>query len=486
MNRFFPITHIGEPVDPPEKKQVPFGWKSLAIPDHASGLFLTWDDPLTGPLQTLRFTLAIDLREARLVEACLGESGYRLGVVDIQYGCPMQTYEIHLAPNTGEAIAREGIRLRTVDGRGPLWILGGGERDLENNERLHPHLVGGKSDHVQSSLLWQESYRSLCSLDSVQLFGWVEGCVLEGLYELSRSRDPHWHEQASQTIRNHLQLFFANGEMRYVNPRSEEVVNRWNNNEHGLMVASLVKYLPDHPALASFQETIPFWEEQVRNLTRHPSTEACYTIAYPMALIGSGEELEKQQRLYKLALNTLNQHKECLARGDHLYLRCFYDSQEKIYPNWLRGIAWYMLGHARVLQQTGVEYSEESRLAAFELERVCRWIMTLQGDDGLWSCFAHQPETGTETSGSAGISGALVLTYKLGLIGEEAVTAARQCLKGLETYMSTDGLLHGVSQSNKVEIGEPLQRYGFRSYSQMGQGLAVQLAALLERLNTAP
>lgn len=490
--RHLPVSATGEDVNLPENQQVPFSWSYLAVTDRSPGLLLKWQKPIHGKLLELRFTLAIDLRVSKVVEACLGESGYRLGLVDVEYGCPLQTFEIKLPANCGDAICKEGIRLRVMDNAGPLWIFGAADgltaqQDREPHEGLYPHLVTETEQPVETDSidLWRRSYESLCSYNSVQLFGWKEGCVLEGLQTLLEHGSPEWKVRAQKTLNEHLGLFFLeNGDMRYVDPRSKETVNFWGNNEHGLMVASLAKHLPEHPAIELFMQYIPYWEEQIQNLSRHPSCEACYTIAYPYSMIARnhGEDAVRE-RLYRLSLQTLLQHQYCLARDGHIYLRYFHDTETCIYPDWLRGVAWYMLGHARVLQNTGIDYNSESRQVAEELRRVCVQIRSLQKENGLWSCFAHQPETGDETSGSAGVAAALVLAHQLGLADFGAVEAAQRCLQGLQSYLSGDGLLHGVSQSNKAEVAEPLQRYGFRCYSQMGQGLAVQLAALL---NTVP
>ncbi|NUQ13119.1 MAG: glycoside hydrolase family 88 protein [Gemmatimonadaceae bacterium] len=105
-----------------------------------------------------------------------------------------------------------------------------------------------------------------------------------------------------------------------------------------------------------------------------------------------------------------------------------------------------------------------------------RWVVTSQRADGLWTCYAHRPETGPETSGTAGIAAALLLAHELGLAPASVQDVARRALQGLERYLSPDGFLHGVTQSNKG--GEELQRSGYRVYLQMGLGLAVQLAAI--------
>ncbi len=475
-SRRYPASRLEHPpLALPAGKAIPFDWPVAPIPPDPEGLCLHWNKPSIATLTSLRFTLAIDLRVARAVEVTLAQSGYRLGICDVQYGYPLQTFEVPLAPNAGAAVLGEGVRLRLLDGSEPLWIMAGGEGAPEGSERLWPHLFDSGAAPAGEQQRWEAAFESLASLGSLQVFGWLEGCVLEGLEALAE-RVPAWRQRAHDAIRQHLDLFFPGDQMIYFSPRSERVVNRWNNNEHGLMMPTLLRHRPGHPAVALFKEVwIEYLSKEVHSLSRNLSCEGCYTLAYPIALLSS---LEANPAWSELALDLLWLHQTHLRDGDTLHLQYLNESGTTIYPNWLRGIAWYLLGHARVLALTGCDTSPKARRVAEELRRAARWIVTLQREDGLWSCFAHQPETGVETSGSAGIAAALLLAHELGCSDASAVESAQRCFKGLLPYLSGDGLLSGVSQSNKGEIGEPLQRYGFRGYSQMGQGLAVQLAAI--------
>ena len=74
------------------------------------------------------------------------------------------------------------------------------------------------------------------------------------------------------------------------------------------------------------------------------------------------------------------------------------------------------------------------------------------------------------------------MAHELGLAPASVKDVARRAIQGLERYLSPDGFLHGVTQSNKG--GEELQRSGYRVFMQMGLGLAVQLAALHRALGS--
>lgn len=458
----------GPPVCLPEGKEAPFGWPALRVDER--GVRLRWAEPLCG-VSALRFTVAIDLREALMVELVLADSGYRIGHCEVGYGYPLQTFEIALAPGLEAAITQQGVRLRVCHAGKAFWIFGPHPGTVP--EALSPLLF---QSGAGLSSRWEASFESLCSAASLQIFGWLEGCVLEGLCELALRR-PDWKERADAAVQLHLDHFLSGDRLIYVSPRSERVEDRWHNNEHGLMLPALLRFRPEHPAIKQFCDTwIDYLHRQIEQLERNLSCEACYTLAYPIALMG---RQRGDERLIELALKLLLLHQHHLKSTGTLHLQYNYRDGTTIYPNWLRGEAWYLLGHARVLALARESHAPERRLAEKELTREIARILPLQNERGLWSCFAHQPETGDETSGSAGVAAALLLAAELGCAGESAITAAKMTLNGLTSYLSPDGLLSGVSQSNKIEAGEALQRYGFRCRSQMGQGLAVQLAAMV-------
>ncbi len=472
-HRFLPDTaEGGEGIPLPARKAVPFGWRAWCIgPD---GVTLRWKGELR-EVREFRFTVAVDLRSAPVVELLLAESGFRVGLCEVSYGYPLQTFEFALHPGLEAAIRREGLRLRTLDGSG-VWVLA---LDLEGRSvppGLAPHLFGGGGKAETEK--WERSFESLCGLASIQIFGWLEGCVLEGLSELAL-RVPEWRAGAERAIEDHLDHFFSSTGMTFVSPRSEPVADRWYNNEHGLMLPTLIRSRPDHPAIDQYKlQLLEIYQRHLARLERNLSCEGCYTIAYPLAMMARRDD---NRELLEMALDTLLQHQRYLKEKGDLFLQYNYAEGTRIYPSWVRGVAWYLLGHLRVLQIAEDFGTASTKLTAIreEIRAMVETLLALQNERGLWACFAKEPITGEETSGSAGIAGAFVLAAGLGCADASAVAAAKRTLRGLEAYLSPDGLLSGVVQSNKIEAGEALQRYGIRCRSQMGQGLAVQLAALL-------
>lgn len=455
------------PLPLPAGKRVAFGWKVVPVPNDERGLVLTWRP--AGPVTADRFrlTVGLDEREEKKVEARLARSGRVLGLMDIKYGCYCQMFDLPLAPGDADAIVREGLRLRVLEQRAALWIFGGPDVRGAGHEYLLPHLLTS-DDHGP----WNPAFARLASLASVQPFGWIEGCVLEGLTALERGV-PAWSGRAALALDQHLDLFFASDRMTMEDPRSVPSDNTWFSVEATLMIPALVRRRPGHAIVSHAREWMMKQPLPKRDSSNGSHSEGCYTLAYPLAEIA-------RARGDVVALNAALEHllmrKHQLVRGDTLFQRNFGGKRGHAGENWSRGIAWYMLGHARVLQLAGVGASDKTREAAAELERVCRWVVTSQRTDGLWTCYAHRPETGPETSGTAGIAAALLLAHELGLAPASVQDVARRALQGLERYLSPDGFLHGVTQSNKG--GEELQRSGYRVYLQMGLGLAVQLAAL--------
>jgi rhamnogalacturonyl hydrolase YesR len=129
-----------------------------------------------------------------------------------------------------------------------------------------------------------------------------------------------------------------------------------------------------------------------------------------------------------------------------------------------------------VLDDVGQEIPETFR---DDLPRLTGWLQSLQREDGLWNCFVDEPTTGPETSGSAGIAAAMAIAAKRGWVDAAAIDNAQRCVAGLTSYLEPDGLLGGMSPSNKREAGPEVQRCGQRVLGGAATGLAGQLLAAL-------
>jgi hypothetical protein len=246
--------------------------------------------------------------------------------------------------------------------------------------------------------------------------------------------------------------------------------------ENTLPAASLGRWKPEHPVVA---RTIAYWRKMTRpdqTIGHGESTvaECNYTVSYPMAVLSKRIE---DEWLAEQALRQLRAARERLVFDGKLWLRHF-TGDRRTYPNWCRGVCWYSIGLSRTLVELKSRTDTEDLKK--ELVRVLSFARSYQRADGLYSCFLDQTEIAPDASGSAGIAAAMAIAANNGLIGAEYRESARATWKGLVGKLTGDGFLTGVSQSNKKEAGEALQRSDYRVTLQFGMGLMAQLKAALD------
>jgi len=471
---------------PPVGKRFPFGWKAAAVGGGENMTArLCWPDDadlacVGEAVQVrLRITAALDVREELQLEAVAAESRRRLGVFDIRYASPLQPFEIELSPAHLEAILGEGLELQPVSGGNePFRILAPDPAFIERAPLLFPHLllVGRDADRPGSRV--RHMLRSLASLSSLQPFGWLEGCVLDGLTDLGRALADRKFEDAA---REHLGLFCdANHVLTYEDPRSEPADGRVYGIEGTLPFAAWARLQPDHPAL---ERAIDLWRSRTREDgvvcgSGMLSAEGSYTVAYPMAVLA---RVRGDAELAEKAVRQLEVRREQLSLpGGELHLRSYADGS-RTFRHWARAHAWYLLGLIRTLNElraAGYSGSGVSRCAD-EFVRAANVALGFQANDGLWSVFVDEPSTGTDASGSAGIAAALALGANAGLLPASSRTAAGHAWQALLSHLTPDGILAHVAQSNKG--GEALQRSGYRVMFQMASGLLGQLYAALRQ-----
>jgi unsaturated rhamnogalacturonyl hydrolase len=448
----------------PAGKREPFGWKTAAI--GAIPLVLAWPElPADARPTALRITVGLDVRDEKLIEAYLPESGRVLGAFDVRYACLFQVFEIPLAPADAADIRREGVALRLTKGA-ELRVFTEGDA---MPAALQPHLlVPGKADAMT------EYFARMDSLACVQSFSWQGGCVLDGLLDLAALPA---HAPLKDAARRHLARFIIGGKLVYENHVSAVSDGRIYGIEGTLPFAALAKLEPQSPLL---ELALNSWakkhdaEDCIQD-GQHTSSEGAYTVGYPLAIIA---RLRKDDALEQLALTQLRVRQARLFDG-----KMFWRTSEpkdgvigKGNRAWARGIAWQMLGFARTLRELKHRSDLAELIAAFQ--QLAAWIVPYQRADGLWSVFVDKPELTPDTSGSAGIAAALAIGAQQGWLDANARTAAAKTLAGLKPHLTPDGFLGGVSQANKG--GEELQRGTYRVIYQMGMGLIAQLIAALE------
>lgn len=460
------------PILLPKGKRVPAGWPAFAVGAEPVTLRLAAGGAgVAGPAR-LRVTTALDDREPRRVEVALaGAGGARLGELDLRFAHAIETFELVL-PDAAE-VARRGVALRLLGAGEPLWFFGGasGEGGAATGGPALPvefqaHLMTARAE-VDRRAEFRVRFGSLASL---QTFGWMEGCVLDGLYELAQRRPAGPYAAAREA---HWRVFLPDGKrLVYEDPRSQPADGRVYGIEGGLPFADLARRDPRHPLVERF---IAFARARTRadgaiQDGNTLSAEGTYTLGHPLAVMAA---VRWEPELAVLARAQLRLRAERLWHDGALWLRRM-DDNRRTFRGWARGVAWHALGVARSIEPLRVQGATAAEDA--ELRRIAAWVLPLQRADGLWACFLEEREQGRpDTSGSAGIAAALAAGARLGVLGPEAGTAARRTLAGLEPHLTPDGLLGGAAQSNRG--GEDLQRGDYRVISQMGMGLMAQLLA---------
>ncbi len=447
----------------PENQRAPFGWKvaTIASAEHPA-LTLKWDAlPADAKPTHFRIAVGLDERDEKEVEVTLAGSGRRLGLMEVRYPAQFQLYELELSAQDITDIAREGVALRLTKGS-ELEIFVGGD---SLPDEFQPHLVcSGNLEPME------EFSRRMRSLASVQQFGWMEGCVLEGLLDLGELPDGQAERDAAE---KHLSLFLKDGKLVYESPRSAPSDGRIYGIEATLPFAAIARLYPEHPIL---QLAVDGW-----NKRRHPSgsvqdgtmmtSEGTYTVAYPMALIAKarGDEALMLDALQQCRLRT------GLFDGNEFW-RTKDDDGVRHDRNWTRGITWQLLGLVRTLEVAKDRDDIDDLIK--ELQSLSRWVMQHQREDGLWGVIVTESNLTADTSGCAGIAAALTRAARNGWLDDDARESAMRTYEGLQLYLTDDGFLKGASQSNKA--GLAIQKSDYRVIFQMGMGLYAQLVAVYQ------
>jgi len=314
-------------------------------------------------------------------------------------------------------------------------------------------------------------------LGSLQQFGWKEGCVLDGMLALDRALPERGFADAIVT---HLAVFrTGDGGLSYEDPWGRAVQGTFLHGiEAALPFAVLAARDPRDPLLESFVEYALTTQRDDGLVIDDDmvSAEGCYTIAYPLAAIA---RYCGRPELVPLALAQLELRRTGLADGDVVWLRN--EPSGRSFRSWTRAWSWYLLGMARTLEH--IDPGDRPETLVAEFTRAAAVAVARQLPDGCWRVFLDEPDTGTDTSGSAGIAAALAVGHRLAIAPHGALAAARLTHEMLLDRLTDDGLLDGATQANKD--GERLQRRDYRVVSQMGTGLLAQLHAELLDIGSA-
>ncbi|MCZ7637788.1 MAG: glycoside hydrolase family 88 protein [Verrucomicrobia bacterium] len=459
----------------PRDKRVPFGWPSFSLSPagQPGSARLTWPamDLPPGDDIRLRLTLALDVQETNRIEVRLATSGTVLGTVDFIRSTVIQIDELRLTRDQAAQVLDEGLELVRTVGVNPLRLFAPTPSPKATPAVLQPHLLVAGADTDP----WDQFFQRFRGLDLLQNFGWMEGCVLDGLYDLAQAfpGDTFGH-----TLVRHLDQYLVGPNLIVESSTSTVNDNALYGVQATLPFAVIGRVRPDHPSLDLATE---FWwdRSQVNALPglvdegAGATTEPNYTVAYPMLVIA-------RQR-GDLALEHLGMDQYRIRRpavvddeGD-IWRGYRHDTGVRTFENWARGVAWYYLGLMRGL----VEIRDRDDLDDLHAEalRVMEFVLRYQQPDGLWRNFLHDDTHTVDTSGSAGIAAALALGYGLGLYPEAAREGALRARDGLRAHLTPDGLLAHAAPGNRSGDGASTRRVIYPP----GMGMAAQLIAALEQ-----
>lgn len=457
---------------PPAPKRAPFGWPVVAI-GHEKPIRITFESldsfaALYDDADTIEFgfCVALERRDTVIVRIATAATARTVATVDVTCPFVFNIFRTALDPE----VLRDGIDLTLETPGDPLWIFAAASHDersesADGPSSYHlPHVTRGRrADSSEASVA--EFARRLASRASVQQFGWMEGCVLDGLEQLRCVTDGTAYDTA---IADHLALFESFGRLVYENPRSEPADGTVYGIEGTLPVAAIARR---EPSAFVVDAALEYWQAKTDETGRiHDGTitaEGSYTVAYPIAVVARARG---DDALTKVAVRQLEARAEALHVGHDVYLRLHADGSRS-FRNWGRAWAWYLLGAVRTIETIGVTAVPAGTLADFR--DAAASAAALQGSDGLWHCYFGEPETGSECSGSAGVAAAFAIGSRIGVLDREYHAAAHRAADAIAQNLTFDGLLTNCSQSNKG--GERLQRSGYRVISQFAMGLLGQL-----------
>ena len=448
------------PIDILPGKRVPFGWPAIGISTGES-IRLKPTKKLKDTNLWLRVSIAQEIWDTKILQVGIPDTDIKLGAVDIRFSSVLVPYEIEIPGKFARLINKHGLDL-TLESKSPVWIFNELASGIDNSAFL-PHIL---SSPKQKGTV-NDFLGCLMSVNSVQAFGWREGTVLDGLWQIYSQKG---ETRALEAIKQHLSLFLdKNQNLVYESAQSTPKDNQIDGIESTIPFATLVRLYPDHPII---QTVLSAWAKytQPNGMIvdgQLISAEGCYTVAYPMAVIG------KLLRRDDLKINALEQlrHRLVLMDSGQLYLRS--RDSSRTYQNWARGAAWFLLGFARTISELKDEIQDQTIIEKFR--EGISIALSMQREDGLWSCFMHEKNSLPDTSGSAGIAAAILVGIQHGYLPESHKAYVIRCWNSLQNYLTPDGFLKGVAQDNRG--GLELQQGEYRVIAQMGMGFMAQLYA---------
>lgn len=432
---------------------------AILYPDFAnSQLHFQWEDIDVGALGEevlFRLSLASDLLTFQKLLVFTMENKL-IDSMDLSLGTPFQLLQCKIPAKFISDVLDNGLKVRLRGNGGPVRLFIKTSAGIDN---FLPHLL------IPGNLSPNEEFLDrMSSLACLTAYGWQEGCVMDGLAMLAaKAQDGTRYEN---TLKNHLALIF---------PKDDSINHSYEDLgiEFTSCLAQLALSNPHHPEI---EHVLNFWDSKIDSLGiimegNRIVAEGNYTVAWPMAIISQqlnrpdvAEEAIRQLRLRR---------KYLLDQQGAIWLRYNFKTRERTYQLWSRGLTWYFLGLAKTLDVL----PNPPRDLIEELQRASDYLISIQGDEGMWNVFANDSATSPETSGTSGIATAMAIGVRRGWLGKNAEKSAQLALQGLEKRLTPDGYLTRVAEANRGGIAFQYQTNG--SICQWGMGLYAQLIAEL-------
>lgn len=431
---------------PISKAEAPFGWPAVALTKEPIAFHSRNPLPDYNGIIFFRLTCAVDSREDLHIVCRHKDFSDECLIIDIRRAGMLQPFEV-LIPSHWQKNGHLHFQL-SVQENCPLFIF---DSSAPVPPAHQPHL---RHDGQQDNLI-ERLWKNLCSQNSLQPFGWCEGCVLDAWADRVLAS-----ASSKDELRQRLNIYFRDdGSLYYWDHLSHPRLNEFYGVEALHPFATLARIFPDHPAIPRGPEFLLSRRSDNGIVCDQGkiTSEGFLVVAWVLAACGDAlsrfDWIEEGARQARLRINKLVVKNRIVQRVDA------YGDAHRV--QWARGLAWTLLGLARLLP-----ILRSHHLPCDDLEdsyhQVAQIAMSHQREDGLWSCFIDDPASGIETSGSAGIAAGLALG---GVVDSNLDMTA----KSLKKHLTSDGCLTGISQLNKGD--ESLQRCAYRVLGHFGTGL---------------
>lgn len=418
----------------------------------------------------LRLQVAIDTRQEDEVEVYLAKSNRKIGHLSIWYPTGLQIFETPLDCDI-KSLENEGIRLKLLGGSDTMFYFSSGDESGSHLLIVDPDVNKASANEEWKNLL--------CSDRSLQPFGWTEGCTLDGLQQLyARKKD----QQALKAIRHHLDLYWPDEKnLVYVDLWARPGDNTFTNLEAGLPFATLAHHRPSHASIKLFLDFCKVrFDAGMKLKSDGLSTEGCYTLAYPLATLGTAL---KAPELYEMALLELEQRIRYLTDDGAVYnIGSISKGKTQIRRNWGRGYVWFLLGIVRSgeILQSESPLKNDPRLKTLKdaYRHYAHIALSFKQPDHSWKAYLDQPQTRFESSATAGLAAAFAHGHRIGWLPGFSQKDLLAIYNRLLKSTTADGLLTDVTQHNAGSINL-LQRGTYRVIAQYALGFLGHIKAHL-------